>query len=89
LRIGKIDDLIKELPGDWSGVKRGLSRISLEALRDFAYDTGHGDFRFQGLNGALHLDFRGPTGGRKIEVNFHDGPEPPVRKGRRVATRQP
>jgi hypothetical protein len=88
LRIGKIDDLIKELPGDWSGVKRGLSRISLEALRDFAYDTAHGDFRFQGLNGALHLDLRGPSGGRKIEVNFHDGPEPP-KKNRRVAAREP
>jgi hypothetical protein len=88
LRIGKIDDLIKELPGDWSGVKRGLSRISLEALRDFAYDTAHGDFRFHGLTGALHLDLRGPSGGRKIEVNFHDGPEPP-KKNRRVAARAP
>ena len=74
LRIGKIDDIIKELPGDWSGVKRGLSRISLEALRDFAYDTAHGDFRFHGREGALHLDLRGPGGARQVEFNFHDAP---------------
>ena len=87
LRIGKIDDIIKELPGDWSGVKRGLSRISLEALRDFTYDTAHGDFRFHGREGALHLDLRGPGGSRKVEFDFHD--EPPPRPGARVAAHQP
>lgn len=83
LSIGKIDDIIKELPGDWSGVKRGLSRISLEALRDFAYDKAHGHFRFHGREGALHLDLRGPDGSRKFEFDFHDAP--PRRPGKRVA----
>jgi hypothetical protein len=87
LRIGKIDDIIKELPGDWGGVKRGLSRISLETLRDFAYDTAHGDFRFRGRTGTLHLDLRGPLGSRKVEVVVHDDAAP--RTGRRVAARQP
>ena len=87
LRIGKLDDILRELPGEWSGVKRGLSRISLEALRDFTYDTAHGDFRFQGREGALHLDLRGPGGSRKIALDFHEAPPP--RKGRRVAARQP
>ena len=87
LRIGKIDDIIRELPGDWSGVKRGLSRISLETLRDFTYDTAHGDFRFHGREGALHLDLRGPGGSRKVEFDFHD--EPAARKGARVAAQQP
>jgi hypothetical protein len=72
MRIGKLDDFIRELPGDWSGVKRGLSRISLETLRDFAYDTAHGDFHFNGLVGAVHLDLRGPRGSRQIEMNFHE-----------------
>jgi hypothetical protein len=74
MRIGKLDDFIRDLPGDWSGVKRGLSRISLETLRDFAYDTAHGDFKFTGLVGAVHLDLRGPGGSRKIEMNFHEAP---------------
>ena len=85
LRIGKIDDIIKELPGDWSGVKRGLARISLETLRDFAYDTAHGDFKFHGREGALHLDLRGPGGSRKVGFDFHDAPPP----RRRVAVQQP
>ncbi|MCE9611918.1 MAG: hypothetical protein K8R23_17105 [Chthoniobacter sp.] len=86
LRIGKIDDLLKELPGDWSGVKRGLSRISLEALRDFTYDSAHGDFRFHGREGALHLDLRGPGGSRRVELDFHDAPP---RRGARVAAQRP
>jgi len=87
MRIGKLDEFIRDLPGDWSGVKRGLSRISLETLRDFAYDTAHGDFSFTGLIGAMHLDLRGPGGSRKIEMNFHDASSPA--KPSRVATRQP
>ncbi len=85
LRIGKIDDILREFPGDWSGVKRGLSRISLETLRDFTYDTAHGDFKFHGREGALHLDLRGPGGSRKVQFDFHDAP--PSRQ--RIAAQQP
>jgi hypothetical protein len=53
-------------------VKRGLSRISLETLRDFAYDTAHGDFHFTGLTGAVRLDLQGPRGSRKVEMNFRE-----------------
>ena len=86
LRIGKLDDLIKGLPGDWTGVKRGLSRISLETMRDFAYDTAHGDFQFFGLTGAVRLDLRGSGGSRKIEMNFHEGASPEA-AGRVAASR--
>ncbi len=88
LRVGKLDDIIRELPGDWSGVKRGLSRISLETLRDFPYDTAHGAFQFHGLAGAVHLDLRGPLGSRVIEMNFHDDAAP-RRIGGPLATSQP
>ena len=87
LRIGKLDDFIRDLPGDWSGVKRGLSRISLETLRDFAYDTAHGDFHFTGLVGAVHLDLRGPRGFRKIEMNFREASSPVTSV--QVATSEP
>jgi hypothetical protein len=86
MRIGKLDDIIRELPGDWTSVKRALSRISLETLRDFTYDTAHGDFNFTGLTGAVHLDLRGPAGSRKIEMNFREEIPAPAR---RVATSQP
>ncbi len=78
LRIGKLDDFIKDLPGDWSGVKRGLSRISLETLRDFAYDTAHGDFHFTGLVGAVRVDLRSSHGSRKIDMNFREAPSSAV-----------
>ncbi len=87
LRIGKLDDLIKGLPGDWSGVKRGLSRISLETMRDFAYDTAHGDFQFFGLTGVVRLDLHGAVGSRKIEMNFHEGASPSA--AHRVAESRP
>ena len=79
LRIGKIDDFIRSLPIDWSGLKRGLARIGLETLRDFAYDAAHGDFRFHGRSGALHLDLRGASGSRKIAVEVHDDASPKTR----------
>ena len=72
LRIGKLDDIIRELPPEWSAVKRALTRIGLETLRDFAYDTAHGDFRFLGRTGRATLDLRGPRGSRNFEVLFHD-----------------
>lgn len=78
LRVGKLDDFIHALPGDWSGIKRGLARIGLETLRDFAYDAAHGDFRFHGRSGALHLDLRGPNGSRKLAVEVHDDAAPPA-----------
>lgn len=78
LRVGKLDDFIHALPGDWSGVKRGLARIGLETLRDFAYDAAHGDFQFHGRSGALHLDLRGPLGSRKLAVDVHDEAVPPA-----------
>jgi len=78
LRVGKLDDFIHALPGDWSGVKRGLARIGLETLRDFAYDAAHGDFQFHGRSGALHLDLRGPLGSRKLAVDVHDDATPPA-----------
>jgi hypothetical protein len=64
-----------------------LSRISLETLRDFSYDTAHGDFHFTGLVGAVHLDLQGPSGGRKVEMNFREAE--PTAKGSRVATTRP
>jgi hypothetical protein len=87
LRITKLDDVIRSLPGDWSGLKRGLARIGLETLRDFAYDAAHGDFRFHGLSGVLHLDLRGARGSRKIAVEVHDDASPPPAS--RVVARRP
>ncbi len=78
LHIGKLDDLIRELPPEWTSLKRTLTRIGLETVRDFAYDTAHGDFRFLGRAGRATLDLRGPRGSRQLEALVHDEARPAV-----------
>ena len=72
LHLGKLDDIIRELPPEWTALKRTLTRIGLETVRDFAYDTAHGDFRFLGRAGRATLDLRGPSGSRQLEALVHD-----------------
>jgi hypothetical protein len=72
LHIGKLNDIIRELPPEWTSLKRTLTRIGLETVRDFAYDTAHGDFRFLGRTGRATLDLRGPSGSRQLEAIVHD-----------------
>ncbi len=73
LKIGKIDDLLENLSPDWWSVKRDLTRIGLEALRDFNYEDASGDFWFVQSQGILRLDLAGPNGSRDFEVALHDG----------------
>lgn len=75
LKVGKLDDIIKELPADWAALKRALTKIGLETLRDFDYETAKGDFQFLGTSGKAKLDLRGPNGSRVVDATFHDGPE--------------
>ena len=72
LHLGKLNDIIRELPPEWTSLKRTLTRIGLETVRDFAYDTAHGDFRFLGRAGRATLELRGPSGSRQIEALVHD-----------------
>jgi len=72
LHLGKLNDIIRELPPEWTTVKRSLTRIGLETVRDFAYQTAHGDFRFLGRAGRATLDLRGPGGSRRLEALVHD-----------------
>jgi hypothetical protein len=76
LHLGKLDDIINELPPEWTTVKRALTRIGLETVRDFAYDTAHGDFRFLGRAGRATLDLRGAGGSRRLEALVHDDARP-------------
>ena len=72
LHLGKLNDIIRELPPEWTSLKRTLTRIGLETVRDFAYDTAHGDFRFLGRAGRATLELRGPSGSRQLETLVHD-----------------
>ncbi|MGC1480733.1 MAG: hypothetical protein WA771_09535, partial [Chthoniobacterales bacterium] len=75
LRIGKLDDVIERISPDWWTVKRDLTRIGLETLRDFEYTDAGGNFWFVQSRGILKLDLVGPHGSREFEVALHQGPD--------------
>jgi hypothetical protein len=71
LRIGKLDDLLAKIPPEWNEFKQGATRIGLETLRDFDYESGNGDFSFAGKTGKLTLELRGPNGSRNFDIFVH------------------
>lgn len=71
--IEALNDVIAGLPP----VRRGdiadqITRIGLETLRDFEYDSIDGKARMYGREGSGHLRFTGPHGSRKIDINVFD-----------------
>ena len=71
--IAALNDMIKTLPKALTGsIGDQISRIGLETLRDFEYDSIDGKARFYGREGRGHLRFSGPTGSRKFDVNVYD-----------------
>jgi len=72
--VNKLNDLLEAIPSDWSALKKELSRVSLETLRDFDYTEARSDFWFVGRQGMLGLHMKGPAGARNLEMVFH-GPE--------------
>jgi hypothetical protein len=75
MRIGKLDQIMADIPGNWYWVKRETTRIVLETLRDFTYDTGDASFWYLNDEGNLKLVLRGPGGSRNIDVVLHDPDE--------------
>ena len=89
LSIEALNDLIKKLPENLSGIKQQLTQITLETLRDFAYDRADGNFRTYGREGRGTLKFTGPTGTRSFEINAYDHRwkvDPPPDKAATVTT---
>ncbi|MFV0337962.1 MAG: hypothetical protein ACK5LK_06935 [Chthoniobacterales bacterium] len=71
MRITKLDEVLKNLPAEWSNLKRQLSTIAIESLRDFPYESAKSDFWFVEDQGQLILRLAGPTGQRNFEINLH------------------
>ena len=71
LTIGKIDDLLAEIPPTWPSLKSDSMRIALTALRDFEYTKAGGDLWFVSGQGKLDLGLQGPLGSRTFEVVLH------------------
>ena len=71
MEIGKIDDLLARIPPTWSNLKRDSLRVALEAIRDFNYETGSGDFWFTDGQGIFDLKLQGPHGSRTFQTVLH------------------
>jgi hypothetical protein len=69
--VNKLNDLLGAMPAEWSDLKRELSRVSLETLRDFDFTEARSDFWFVGRQGMLELRMKGPAGARNLEMVFH------------------
>jgi hypothetical protein len=72
-KIAALNDMIKALPKTLTGsIGDQITRIGLETLRDFEYESIDGKARFYGREGRGHLRFSGPQGSRKFDVNVYD-----------------
>jgi hypothetical protein len=76
MEIGKIDDLLDRIPPEWSALKKGSLRVALEALRDFDYRSGTGDFWFADDQGIFDLKLQGPLGSRTFQTVLHADESP-------------
>lgn len=71
--IAALNDMIETLPKSLTGsLSDQITRIGLETLRDFEYDSVDSKARFYGREGRGHLRFTGPYGARNFDVNVYD-----------------
>lgn len=71
--IAALNDMIKTLPKALTGTLTDqITRIGLETLRDFEYESVDSKARFYGREGRGHLRFIGPDGARNFDVNVYD-----------------
>lgn len=71
MRIGKLDQLLANIPETWSNLKQSSTRLALETLRDFDYTKADGNLWFVDGQGRLGLKLQGPQGSRNIDVVLH------------------
>lgn len=72
LYISKFNDILEAMPGEWGTIRRDLTRIALETLRDFEYNSANADFWFVDKHGRIDLQLAGDTGSRNFEIIVHD-----------------
>ncbi len=69
--VTKLDELLEAIPPDWASLKREITRVGLEALREFDYTEAGGSFWFVGREGLLKANMKGSSGSRNLEVVLH------------------
>lgn len=71
ISVNKLSDLLEAMPAEWYPLKREVTRVGLENLRDFDYTEAGSDFWFVGKKGLLGVRMKGPSGSRNVEVVLH------------------
>ncbi len=72
----KFDQILEELPPEWSNLQRELTKLGLIALKRFDYEQGAGSLYLNGREGDLQLRFAGDYGTRELNLHLHDQRNP-------------
>jgi hypothetical protein len=70
-----LDELIKKLPKEWNHTKQDLTKILLEAFRDYHYSKGQATFAYAPPLSSIKIHFDGQEGQRNFDLNYHHVPE--------------
>lgn len=71
MRISKLDDILADLPQEWSQLKRSMTTLAMESLRDFSYTSARAEFWYVEEQGKLTLRLPGPSGSRNLTLRLH------------------
>ncbi|NRB74213.1 MAG: hypothetical protein HRU46_07640 [Verrucomicrobiales bacterium] len=74
--ITKFDQILEELPPEWSNLQQELTKLGLIALKRFDYEQGAGSLYLNGREGELQLRFAGDYGTRELNLHLHDQRNP-------------
>lgn len=72
MTITAVDRVLKDLPVEWSSLKKELSRVSLEAFRDYHYHGGKAEFSYAPPLGEFRLALDGAQGKRNFNLTWED-----------------
>ncbi len=70
--VTKVDEILKELPDEWSMLQQSITKLGLETFKVFEYESGSGELYFLNRDGWLQMKLEGDTGKRELNVNVHD-----------------
>lgn len=71
LVLNKLDEMLAAIPSEWWAVKREVTRVGLETLRDFDYRKARADFWFVAGRGRADVRMSGPSGSRHLDLILH------------------